>query len=126
MSKRKKHRKQQEQLFEEFAGALEDAQEDALDFIETATPFEISETLAEMGASTVHRAGIESFLKNWQPNQADPGLDTPYEALVVHWLKEIEHKRGPNTVDMEDDVLLLEIARYFWFRLNSEPRQEPA
>ncbi len=84
-----------------------------------ASPFEISSRLPELGVSTTHRAGIEGFLKSWHPPENDPEGLTAFEVLGEHWIDEIIAKRC-EAPDFEDDVLLVEIARFFWIRLHPE------
>jgi hypothetical protein len=119
MSKKKRDRKLFTEAMEEFPEMLQDAQQAALEFLSTASPMEICVALTELGVSTVDRAGIEAFLKAWMPNPQLSNLVSADQALSVHWIAEIHRKRGAGAWDIEDEVFLVELARFYWLRLNA-------
>jgi len=118
---KKRSRKLQEQRMEqrktEFMDWVQDAVDDADEFLATATPFEISQTLAEIGVSTSHRAGIEETLIRAAGELTQIGA-SPDEMIrgfltriVDHWKSELQAKG--KSADMEDLVFLFQAARHF-------------
>jgi hypothetical protein len=112
--KLREHQKREKAEFMEWA---KDAADDADEFLETATPFEISRSLAEIGVSTTHRSGIEEILSNIVNELHNQ--DAPPEAivremltgLVSHWKSELKSK--DKSVDLEDLVFLLQTAQHY-------------
>ena len=101
----------------EFMEWAQDAVDDADEFLETATPFEISRTLAEIGVSTSYRAGIEDVLKRAADEFIKVGA-SPDEMVrgfliqvVDQWKSELRAKG--KSADMEDLVFLFQAAQHF-------------
>lgn len=101
----------------EFMDWAQDAIDDADEFLENATPFEISRTLAEIGVSTSHRAGIEEILNRavGEFTQAGASPDEMVRGfltgVVDHWKSELQVKG--KSADMEDLVFLFQAAQHF-------------
>lgn len=116
--KRKEQTKQlREREKEEFGEWASDALEDAQEFLNSATPFEISRALSEIGVSTTHRKGIEDILEE-AVNDPDQSKLPPAEIirgflthLLNRWKSEIQAKN--REYDLDDFALLAETARYY-------------
>jgi hypothetical protein len=111
MSKKKRIEKKidheiAEDLFQELKA-------EALDFLEEATPFEISYELTQRGISTAHKEGIfllldanlqSQFAKNQTYSASN---DKSQEVIAQTWRKEIESKGRKLTFD---DLAFLSVA----------------
>lgn len=122
MKNSKKHgtklaKQQLQETRAEYMGWAQDVMDDVDDFLETATPFEISKALTEIGVSTSHRAGIEEILQQTANERVNSGMQ-PEEMvrefvthLLNHWKSELKLK--DRSTDMDDFVFLLRTAWYF-------------
>jgi hypothetical protein len=95
----------------------QDAADDAKEFLSTASPLEISRTLAEIGVSTSHRAGVEEIL-NRVVSELTQAAASPDEMvrefftrIVELWKSELQIKGKP--LEIEDLVFLFQTAQYF-------------
>ena len=118
MSKKKRSRQKHEQKIE--AGMRAHAAEiieDTEEFLEWASPRDISEALAETGVSTTNRAAIESILDRALLNMINEKPDTRtvsqrgLYALIDQWKAELALKALPRNFD--DLVFLLQMAQHF-------------
>jgi len=95
-----------------------DAQEDAEAFFETATPFEISRELSDLGVSTSDQEGIKVIvLRAWDSSASDPiasRVPQLLRSLVECWVEQIRSKgREPA---FEDKIFLTKAAEHFIYR----------
>jgi len=86
-------------------------------FLESATPLTISMALAQLGATTAHRSGIESIIESlWAKAKSqdktayDRGLRVT-RGLIEYWENEISAKN--RQLMHEDFVLLVELAGFY-------------
>ncbi len=101
MSKKRARRSltQDEKTAEAYFRALE---KQAFDFLETASPFEISCKLSKHGATTAHRAGIYAILDTLCSSLMLKGEEvSSSDTLARAWRREVEAKgREPEADDM--------------------------
>lgn len=86
------------------------AVEMAEDFLEEATPYELSLALTDLGVSTAHRDGIFKALDLACPNHS---FTTPpaFDALFQLWKKEAEAKQ--RVLGFDETILLLEASKHW-------------
>ena len=107
MSKKKKFSKN---MLPNFDSDIQSAVAMAQEFLDEASPFELSHALADLGVTTAHREGIFAALDRACPNQSFTVPLAP-DKLYELWKQEIAQKK--RTLGFEEAILLLEATKHW-------------